>query len=112
MTDDSKSVLYSTHITSDLDKTADYITFIMDGRIVYSGAKEALLDKYARVTGGLGEISAEQRSLVIGYREHSIGFEGLVESANISKLPRGVLTERATLEEIIIFINKGAKMDE
>ncbi|MDR1193655.1 MAG: ABC transporter ATP-binding protein, partial [Peptococcaceae bacterium] len=50
--DENKSVLFSTHITSDLEKTADYITFILNGRIVFTGAKDALTEKYARVTGG------------------------------------------------------------
>jgi len=112
VTDDSRSVLFSTHITTDLEKTADYTTFILDGRIVFSGAKDALLEKYARVTGGLSEVSEEQKKLVIGYREHGTGFEGLIETANIVKLPQGVLSEQATLDEIIIFMNKGAKINE
>jgi ABC-2 type transport system ATP-binding protein len=112
VTDDGRSVLFSTHITTDLEKTADYTTFILDGRIVFSGAKDTLLEKYARVTGGLTEISAEQKELVIGYREHGTGFEGLIETANVAKLPLGVLSEQATLDEIIIFMNKGVKIDE
>jgi ABC-2 type transport system ATP-binding protein len=112
VTDDGRSVLFSTHITTDLEKTADYTTFILDGRIVFSGAKDALLEKYARVTGGLGEISEEQKNLVIGYREHGTGFEGLIETANVAKLPHGVLSEDATLDEIIIFMNKEAKINE
>ena len=112
VTDDGRSVLFSTHITTDLEKTADYTTFILDGRIVFFGAKDALLEKYARVTGGLSEISEEQKKLIIGYREHGTGFEGLIETANIAKMPRGVLSEQATLDEIIIFMNKGVKIDE
>jgi len=111
VTDDGRSVLFSTHITTDLEKTADYTTFILDGRIIFSGAKDALLEKYARVTGGLSEISEGQKKLIIGYREHGTGFEGLIETANAAKLPRGVLSEQATLDEIIIFINKGAKIN-
>jgi len=112
VTDDSRSVLFSTHITTDLEKTADYTTFILDGRIVFSGAKDALLEKYARVTGGLSEITEEQKKLVIGYREHGTGFEGLIETASAVKLPRGVLAEQASLDEIIIFMNKEAKINE
>jgi ABC-2 type transport system ATP-binding protein len=70
VTDDGRSVLFSTHITTDLEKTADYTTFILDGRIVFSGAKDTLLEKYARVTGGPQEINEEQKKFVIGYREH------------------------------------------
>ena len=109
VTDENKSVLFSTHITADLEKTADFITFILNGSIVFTGAKDDLLEKYARVTGGLKDIGAEQKRLVIGYREHGTGFEGMVESANLGKLPGAVLVEEITLDEIIIFMNKGVK---
>jgi ABC-2 type transport system ATP-binding protein len=112
VTDESKSVLFSTHITTDLEKTADYVTFILDGHIVFTGAKDALLEKYVRVTGGLREISVEQKKLVIGYREHGTGFEGMVDAVSVGKLPRGLLTEPISLDEIIIFMNKGAKINE
>lgn len=110
--DGTKSVFYSTHITSDLEKTADFIVFIQNGQIIFSGAKDDLLEKYARVTGGLGELSREQKEVIIGYREHKNGFEGLIETVNIEMLPKSVLSEEATLDEIIIFINKGEQNDE
>jgi ABC-2 type transport system ATP-binding protein len=112
VSDENRSVLFSTHITSDLEKTADYITFILNGSIVFTGVKDDLIDKYARVTGGLGDLSGEQKSLVIGYREHGTGFEGMVETADSGRLPGNVLTEEISLDEIIIFMNKGAKINE
>lgn len=112
VSDENNSVLFSTHITSDLDKTADYITFILNGRIVFTGTKDDLLGKYARVTGGLGELSVEQRKLIIGYREHGTGFEGMAEAANLGKLPKAVLAEELGLEEIIIYTNKGVAIHE
>jgi ABC-2 type transport system ATP-binding protein len=112
VTDERKSVFFSTHITTDLEKTADYITFILDGNIVFTGANDTLLEKYARVTGGLKELTPEQKKLVIGYREHGTGFEGMAETANIGKLPRTTLTEAITLDEIIIFMNKGVNINE
>ena len=108
---ESKSVLFSTHITSDLEKIADYITFIMDGGIVFTGTKDDLLEKYARVTGGLDDIGAEHRPYIIGCREHGTGFEGMAETANIGRLPKGVLAEEIGLDEIIIFMNKGERND-
>jgi ABC-2 type transport system ATP-binding protein len=108
VTDEDKSVLFSTHITADLEKTADYITFILDGRIMFTGAKDILLEKYVRVTGGLRELDPEQKKLVIGYREHGTGFEGMAETAQTRKLPGSLLMEPITLDEIIIFMNKGA----
>ena len=110
--DENRSVLFSTHITSDLEKIADYLTFIIDGRIVFTGAKDALLEKYARATGGLADVNEEHRRLFIGYREYGTGFEGMVEVADLNKLPASVLTEEINLEEIIIFMNKGAQLHE
>ncbi|MCL2030664.1 MAG: ABC transporter ATP-binding protein [Oscillospiraceae bacterium] len=107
VSDDRKSVLFSTHITSDLEKTADYITFLLNGRVVFTGAKDALLEKYVRVAGGLSDINEEQKKLVTGYREHGTGFEGMVEAASAGKLPKTVLTEAISLDELIIFMNKG-----
>ncbi len=112
VSDPDRSVLFSTHITTDLDKTADYITFILGGRILFTGEKDVLLEKYARVTGGIGDLTAAQKSLVIGYREHGTGFEGMIEAADGGKLPGQVLLEDITLDEVIIFMNKGAKLHD
>lgn len=110
--DGNRSVLFSTHITADLEKIADYITFIQDGAIVFTGTKDDCLEKYARVTGGLSDISAEQKKLIIGYREHKTGFEGMIGVSNSPKLSNNVLTEPISLDEIIIFMNKGGSIDE
>jgi len=110
--DENKSVLFSTHITSDLERIADYITFVLNGNIVFKGTKDALLNKYARATGGLSDINDEHKKSIIGYREHGTGFEGMVEVSDIKMLPRSVLTEEISMEEIIIFMNKGAQLHE
>jgi ABC-2 type transport system ATP-binding protein len=111
VTDENKSILFSTHITADLEKIADYITFILDGQIIFTGTKEELLEKYISVKGGRDEINAEQKKLIIGLREHSTGFEGIAESNNIGRLPKGLLIEPVTIDEIIIYMNKGVKSD-
>jgi len=106
--DESHGILFSTHITADLEKIADYITFILDGRIVFTGLKETLLEQYVLVKGGLDEIGGEQKKLIVGLREHNTGFEGMVPSSHIAKLPKNLSIEPITLEDIIIFMNKGA----
>jgi ABC-2 type transport system ATP-binding protein len=111
VTDENRSVFFSTHITADLEKTADYITFILNGGIVFTGRKDDLLAKYARVAGGLRDLNGGQKKLVIGYREHGTGFEGMVESDRIGGLPGAAVTEPITLDEIIIFTNRGAKIN-
>ena len=66
--DGSRSILFSTHITSDLEKCADHITFIKDGEIFYTGAKADFLTEYARLGTTLEEIivAAERRPLDAG----------------------------------------------
>lgn len=66
--DDSRSILFSTHITSDLEKCADHITFIKDGEIFYTGAKADFLTAYAHLGTTLEEIivAAERRPLDAG----------------------------------------------
>jgi ABC-2 type transport system ATP-binding protein len=112
VTDEDKSVLFSTHITSDLEKVADYIAFILDGELVFAGGKDDLLEKYVRVTGGPADIGEEHRKFIIGYREYGEGFEGMIKTENVGKLPRGVLAEALDLDEIIVFMNRGIKLND
>jgi len=106
MSTEGRSVFFSTHITEDLEKIADYITFIQNGEIVFSGLKDELLEKYFLVKGGPGELGAEHEKLLLGLRRHATGFEAMCEAANIDRLPESLLVEPVSLEEVIIFMNK------
>ncbi|MEN6481324.1 MAG: ABC transporter ATP-binding protein [Anaerolineaceae bacterium] len=107
MTDENKGILFSTQITSDLEKIADYITFINYGKILYSGTKDDLLEKYCIVKGGNGALNAEQKEHVIGYHEHRVGFDGLIDRTLLKALPKSVVTEPSNLDEIIFRFNLG-----
>jgi ABC-2 type transport system ATP-binding protein len=110
--DEEHSVLYSTHITADLEKTADFITFIQKGKIIYTGSKDGLTEKYLRVTGGLCDIGSDERGFIIGYRAHKTGFEGMIEAANAPKLSRNVIREPINIDGIMVYMNKGEKFHE
>ncbi|MDR0919021.1 MAG: ABC transporter ATP-binding protein [Oscillospiraceae bacterium] len=101
--DETRSVLFSTHITSDLEKTADYITFILNGGVIYTGTKDDFLDKYRRVSGD-NRVNIPD---IIGKRSYRNGFEGMILKEHIDKIPQDVLVENISLEEIIIFLSKG-----
>lgn len=107
VSDETKSVLFSTHITADLEKIADYITFIIGGRVVYTGEKDALLEKYLRIQGGKGDLTPRLRQSLIGLREHSAGFEAMAQADKLASLPKGVEISKITLDDIIIFMNRG-----
>jgi len=110
MMDENKGVLFSTHITSDLEKIADYITFINNGRIVYSDTKDDLLEKYCVVKGGIDALNAEQKKYVIGYHEHNVGFDGLIDRTLLRALPKSVVTEPSNLDEIVVRFNMGGRL--
>jgi len=107
--DEKHAILFSTHITTDLEKIADYITFIQNGTSVFTGETDALLGAYILVRGGAADLSAALRSRLLGLREHSVGFEGLLPVSDAKLLPPGTVCEPPTLEEIMVFLSKEGK---
>lgn len=107
--DESKSIFFSTHITTDLEKIADYITFINKGSVVFSKTKDEVLEKYKVVKGGLNLLDNETRKQFVGLRETNVGFEGLTDNEENVKRIFGeeVLIERATLEDIMVYTVRG-----
>jgi len=104
--DGKRSVLFSTHITSDLDKIADYVTFIRGGRIVFSMDKASMEESFSLIRGG-GDLPSEARSLFLGIRETGVGFEGLTRDREgaLRALP-GCAAERANIEQIMLYHGK------
>lgn len=103
--DDSKSIFFSTHITTDLEKIADYITFINEGEIVFSKPKDEILESYAVIKGGNELLNGQTRSEFIGIRETNVGFEALTDDRDkIQRLFEDkVLIEKPSLEDIMFY---------
>lgn len=111
MVEENRSIFFSTHITSDLEKIADYITYIHKGQIVYSGLKDELTERYCHIRGGDGDLPQTKRKKIIGLREHIGGFEGMIEISEIGGFPSSVITETVTLDDIMVHMNrKGAEL--
>ncbi|MFC1726592.1 ABC transporter ATP-binding protein [candidate division KSB1 bacterium] len=102
---EKKSILFSTHITSDLERIADYITFILDGELVFSQPKDEVLQKYAIVKGEIKLLNDEIKSFLKGIRTSEIGFEALTDNIGEakSKIGADIVIEKATLDDIIYF---------
>lgn len=106
ISDGTKSVIFSTHITSDLEKLADYITYIQKGKMIYSGGKDEFVDSFRRISGGRGETGQVPMGKVIGYRETSTDFEGLIRTGDAENFS-SLQIEPVTIEEIMIFGGMG-----
>ncbi len=107
--DGERSVLYSTHITTDLEKSADFITFINEGHLVFSEETDTLKENYFLIKDSL-EVLDGIKDLFIGMRRHEYGFEGLTTRKNLSKMPASCIRQPAGIDEIVVFHNlKGEK---
>jgi ABC-type multidrug transport system, ATPase component len=98
------SILFSTHITSDLEKCADFITFIENGQIVNSAEKNEFMESYRLLNGNASQLDRVKEQL-ISYKINSFGFTGLIHSGDY--VPSSDI--RATipsLEEIMIYFSK------
>lgn len=107
MQDEHKSVLFSTHITSDLDKIADYIALIDKGHLLFSKPKDELLEQHAMVRGDHEQLEAI-RDLVVGIRKSQFGAEALVNNRHEARLRLGnkAVIEKPNLEEIMLFYTR------
>lgn len=99
------SILFSTHITSDLDKCADYITFIKNGKIIESCAKDDLIDKY-RLINGTKEQLDQTKDRLISYKENVFGFNGLMKSKDVKKSDVVKIGQPALDDIMIYYANK------
>lgn len=104
--DGTRSILFSTHITSDLERIADYITFINKGRMVYTGLKDEFLESFYIVKGGRDVLTSAQRQKIIGMRMHSTGFDGLIHAQNKGEF-NGMMLEKPSIQDIMVYISKG-----
>ncbi|TGE33156.1 ABC transporter ATP-binding protein [Desulfosporosinus sp. Sb-LF] len=105
--DGQKSILFSTHITSDLEKIADYITLIDHGNIFYSGTKDDLQENFCIVRGGPHDLTDELKKSIIGLTTNIAGFAGLLPTSEMKHLAPEIVTETPSIDEILISISKG-----
>ncbi|NMB96023.1 MAG: ABC transporter ATP-binding protein [Clostridiaceae bacterium] len=109
--DENKAVFFSTHITSDLDKIADFVTLIHNGEIVLSMAKDDILDNYRLVKGEKEILDSDTRNIFIGIKENQFGFEALAKDKNQvkSRLGNKIHSEKPTLEDIMLYYTRRAQ---
>lgn len=108
--DGRKSVLFSTHISADLERIADYIVLMGQGRLQFCGTKEELLDSYALVKGPAALLEAE-RFPFLGLRRTALGFEGLLARRYVSadSFDSPFVVEKPSLDDIIVYTQEGSR---
>ena len=106
--DENHSVLVSSHIISDLEKVADYITFIHKGKLVFTHSKDELVDNYGVMSCGAMVFDNLDKSEIIAYRKEDYQYKVLVKDRHIAekKYPKAIVVP-AAIEEIMLFYVKG-----
>jgi ABC-type multidrug transport system, ATPase component len=103
--DENRGILFSSHITSDLERIADYICFINNGQIVFSQTCDELREKYLLVKGPLDLLDEPARQLMLNIKENDFGFEGLSDQPERIRrlLGNQALYESPSLDQIVLY---------
>jgi ABC-2 type transport system ATP-binding protein len=106
-----KGVLFSTHITSDLDKVADMIILIHDGKVLFEKERDYLFDNYRLVKGDAKLLNDEIRSLFLSVQTTDFGFSGMTDNlSDVQKRMSDIIVERPAIEDIMLaYIEGGQK---
>lgn len=110
MIDPEHSVLFSTHITSELDNLADYVQVINGGRIVASGQLDELRDRFA-VARGAGELPPTLASHAIGLRQEHDRWDALVNADDTTIFDSDIVIDDATIDDIVVYFARNAPQE-
>ncbi|WP_195267298.1 ABC transporter ATP-binding protein [Eubacterium sp. 1001713B170207_170306_E7] len=106
--DEDHSILMSSHITSDLERIADYITFIHDGQILFSEPKDTLIEDHGIVKCSPGQLEALALTDVVGIQRSSFDVQVMIKNpAAFRNRCREIIVDLPSLEEIMLFYTKG-----
>ncbi len=106
-----RAILFSTHITSDLDKCASDITYIHDGEIIYSGTKNDFVNSYLFIKDKT--FNKELLNEYIAYKEFDDRIEGLISPDKKDLFIKNKIEpQEPDLEQIMVYIERSKKEDE
>lgn len=105
MEDPENTVLFSTHITQDLDRITDYIVFIDEGKIVFDGPKDEFYDKFLLIKGGLDDYQKIKNLKIYGQKKTKVNFEALILREDYRE-DENLLAEVPSIDQIMIYYGR------
>ncbi len=105
--DEAHALVLSSHITSDLERVADYIAYLHRGKLLLLEEKDRLLETYGKVICGAGDLEGVEPSLLIGARSSAFSATALVRDRAefVRRYPK-IHVERVSLEDIMVHLNR------
>ncbi len=107
MQDENHTVLFSTHITPDLEAIADYIVFIDNGEIVLSLEKYEFLNYFMILKCGLDNQNGIEESVILGRKKSKYNIEYLVKRKAVNEIPSGYIEDQVSIDRIMILYGRG-----
>lgn len=109
--EEDHSILLSSHITSDLEKIADYITFIHNGRLIMTASKNDLVYNYAVIRCRESQFHALEPDDMIAYRKRDFQIDVLVsDGKKAQRKYKDVVVDHVSLDEIMLLLVKGERV--
>lgn len=109
--DEEHGILISSHITSDLDKIADYITFIHNGEILLTKTYDEIHNDYGLIRCGQKIFDALSKDEMIAYKKEDFEYKVLVENRHdFEKVYQDLIIDKATIEDIMLMYVRGVRV--
>lgn len=109
--DEENAVLISSHITSDLDKIADYISFIHEGNLVFTKTYEDIRDNYGVLRCGKSMFEALHQDDVIAYKKEDFEYRVLIENRQeFINVHQDAVVEKADIEDLMLLYIRGESL--
>ena len=108
--DEEHSILMSSHITTDLEKVADYITFIHQGRVLFCKSKDELRYRYGIVRCGAATFGQMDSADLLAWRKEAYQWDVLVpDKERARRLYKNAVVDDATIDDILLLYVKGER---
>ena len=110
VSDEDHGILISSHITSDLEKAADYIAYLHGGKLLMCDEKDRLLESYGRLVCTRADLEQVDRDYLVSTRKSQYSTEALIKNRGdfTRRYPR-LTVEPVTLDELMVFVVRGEK---
>ena len=109
MEDEEHGIVLATHLTKDLERLADYITFIDNGELVFSLDRGTMEDKYRLVSGEEYKINLISQDRIIHKEKREFSTKALVKHSGKTVYDKELQVEVPSIEDIMYFILKGKR---
>ena len=110
VSDENHAILISSHITSDLEKVADYIAYLHQGQLLMCDEKDQLLETYGRLVCTKADLDQVDKGYIVTTRKSQYSTEALIRhKSDFKRLYPRLTVEPVTLDELMVFVVKGEK---